>query len=259
MFILNGFVALARYWYLLVELVKRDFKVRYKRSILGVLWSVLNPLLTMLVLNAVFSQLFKTVDNYSVYLFSGLVIFNYFSEATNLAMISILSNFGLITKVYIPKFVLPVSKVLSSAVNFFFTVLSLYIILFFKGISVNINHLALPFVFLTLMMFILGISFMVSALAVFFRDLVHLYSVFITMWMYLTPILYPLEIVPENFRQYIVYNPLYHFITFVRTIIVKGSLPDPTAFLVCFAYGIGSLLIGLTIFKYLQDDFIYYA
>ncbi|MBO2944786.1 ABC transporter permease [Paenibacillus sp. F411] len=246
-----------KYGFLLSQLVERDFKTRYRRSILGVLWSLLNPLLIMVVQYLVFSTLFRfDIPNYAVYLLSGIVMFNYMSEATGQSMTCILQNASLINKVYIPKYIYPLSRVLSSGVNFMLSLLALYIVIISQGITINLSHIAMVFAVGCLFIFTLGVSLFLSAVMVFFRDTQFLYSIVITIWTYLTPIFYPESILPSYMASILEFNPMYHFIRFIRVIILYGGFPDPKAWLYCAIFALGSLLIGTLVFNRTQNKFI---
>ena len=251
-----------KYKYLLIQLISRDFKVKYKRSVLGVLWSILYPLLTMSVLALVFTNIFKADIpgvSYLVYLLSGLVIFNFFSEATNLAMSSVVANFSLINKVYIPKYIFPLSKILFVGINFLLTLIPLYIMIIITGTSITVYHLLLPFMFIFMLMFIIGFGLILSTIAVFLRDMFYIYGIIITLWMYLTPIMYPINLIPAKFLFIFKLNPLYHFINFGREIILYGNMPSVMNWLSCFVFGSVFLIIGLLVFKKNQDKFIYFV
>lgn len=249
---------LKKYHFLLTQLVSRDFKTKYKRSILGVLWSLLNPLLTMTVQYIVFCELFRwDIEHFAVYLLIGTVMFNFFSESTSQALTSITGNSGLITKVYLPKYIFPVSKVLSSCINLGFSLIVLYAIIFASGLRLNIYHLLLPFSFLCVILFSIGMGLILSSLMVFFRDMQFLYSVIIVLWMYLTPLFYPEDIMPDRFQWIMECNPLYHFIRYARNIILDGSLPTLRAHVICLVFVVGSLLIGIAVFKKTQNKFIF--
>lgn len=248
-----------KYSFLLSQLVKRDFKVKYRGSILGFLWSILNPLLNMIVLSIVFSQVFKAVDNYKMYLLSGIVIFGYFSDASSIAVTSIVGNFGLITKVYFPKFIIPLSKTLSSAINLVNSLIVFIIIGCFLGIKVWAGYLLIPYVLICLLIFATGVSFIVSAAQVFFRDTQHLYGVLMMVWMYSTPILYPLDIIPATFLPIFKANPLYIFIDFFRQITLYGVVPQIESFVMCALWSIGMFIIGSILFVKNQKKFIYYT
>lgn len=254
-------IVLKKYKFMLLQLVKRDFKVRYRGSFLGILWSVLNPLLNMLVLSFVFSKVFKAVDNYKMYLLSGLVIFNYFSEASNLALSSVVGNFGLLTKVYFPKFILPISKIISSAINLLISVLAFFVLGHFMEVHLWWGYFFIPYVLLCLMIFTTGIGMVLSVLQVFMRDIQYLYGILLTIWMYATPILYPLttDVIPETMISVLKQNPLFLFIDFFRQLTLYSSIPPITDFLKCAITGLISLFLGLVVFKKTQDNFIYYT
>ena len=267
MFFINVFNNIKRFSFLTKQLVIRDFKIKYKRSILGILWSVLYPLLIMMVMAVVFSQMFKfKVEgvNYLVYLLTGLVIFNYFSEASSGAMTSVVSNFSLINKVYIPKYIFPLSKILFVGINFLLTLIPLLLIILFTGEGdtkcfINIYYLLLPFAFICMFMFTLGMGFILSTISIFFRDMFYIYGVAITLWTYLTPIFYDISMLPARVQFFMQFNPMYVYIDFARTIILHSRIPSLYSFMMCLATSIPILLIGMIIFKKNQDKFIYYV
>ena len=248
-----------KYKFLIWQLINRDFKTKYKRSVLGVFWSFLNPLLTMLVQYMIFATLFKSdIEYFSVYLLSGIIIFNFFSESVGMGMMSILGNSSLITKVYMPKYIYPISRVLSSCVNFFISFLPLLLVMVITGLWPTKAFLLIPVGLVPVILFCIGMSFMLSTSMVFFRDTQFLWGVVSLLWMYLTPIFYPITIIPENMLGVFVCNPLYQFITFLRTILLQGVSPSPNAYFACFAWGIGVFLGGALLFKKNQDRFILY-
>ncbi|MHA6483029.1 ABC transporter permease [Paenibacillus sp. strain BS8-2] len=254
--VLNHF-SLIKYSFLLTQLVKRDFKTKYRRSTLGIVWSLLNPLLIMTVQYLVFSTLFRfDIDNYAVYLLSGIVMFNYMSEATTQAMTCIVHNASLINKVYVPKYIYPFSRVLSTGVNFLFSLVALYIVIIMSGMSITAAHLGLIYGLACLFVFITGVSYLLSSIMVFFRDTQFLYSVILTIWTYLTPIFYPESILPAYMLIILKFNPMYHFIRFIRFIILYQGIPDLKAWIVCGLISISSLAIGWVVFKRSEDKFI---
>lgn len=252
-------ISLKKYTFLLNQLVKRDFKVKYRGSALGMLWSILNPLLNMIVLSTVFSQVFKAVDNYNIYLLSGIVMFSYFSEATSISVNSVVENFSLITKVYFPKFIIPLSKTLSSAINLIISIIVFIIMGIFMDLNIWSGYLIIPYALICLLIFAIGISFIVSTLQVFFRDTQHLYGVLLTIWMYSTPILYPLNIIPEMLLPIFKLNPLFIFIDFLRQIALYKVVPNLESFLLCASWSIGVFILGSIVFVKNQKKFIYYA
>jgi len=256
---MHPFLLYRRYSFLLAQLVKRDFKTKYRRSILGVLWSLLNPLLIMVVQYLVFSTLFRfDIPNYAVYLLIGIVFFNYMSEATSQAMTCIVQNASLINKVYMPKYIYPFSRVLSTGVNFIFSLIALYLVIISSGMTIRFSHLTLLFDFICLFVFICGISFFLATIMVFFRDTQFLYTIVITIWTYLTPIFYPESILPAHMMIVMKLNPMYHFIRFARFVILEGGVPDPKAWFYCALFALLSISLGYFIFKKAENKFILY-
>ena len=248
---------LKRYRFLIRQLVHRDFKSKYKRSVLGVLWSFLNPLLTMAVQYIVFSTLFRSnIDNFILYLLTGIVCFSFFSETTNLSLTSIVGNASLITKVYVPKYIFPLTRVLSSSINLLLSMIPLFAVMIVTGTPLTIAVLLLPFGFACLFLFCLGMSFLLSSSMVFFRDTQFLWGILSTLWMYLTPIFYPETIIPARFMTLYKLNPLYHVVRFFRSILMYGLSPEPKAYLLCFIASVVPLVLGVLVFKLTQDRFV---
>lgn len=257
--IFGGMNVLNKYNFLIKQLVQRDFKVRYKRSVLGVFWSFLNPLLMMIVQYIVFSQLFKSdIDNYPVYLLSGLVVFNFFNEGVSVALGSIVGNASLITKVYIPKYIYPVSRVLSSGINLVMSLIPLMIAALITGETITRAYLMMPYILLCVIIFTIGLGMILAAAMTFFRDVQFLWGIVSMVWMYLTPLFYPISIVPEGFRQVIMNNPMYFFVSAVRSIVLEGIAPRPIVFCQCTLVALVMLGIGCFVFKKTQDKFVFY-
>ncbi|MCL2079035.1 MAG: ABC transporter permease [Oscillospiraceae bacterium] len=248
-----------RYKQYLILLVKRDFVSRYRKSILGVLWSVLNPLLTMLIMTAVFSYLFRVqIENFPVYYLSGIIMYNFLNEATTLAMSSIIQSEGVIKKIYVPKYVFPASRVISSLVNLGFSFIAFLIVFVFTGVEFQWTMLLFPIPMIYLFVFTLGVAMFMSSMAVFFRDLTYLYGVFLTLWMFLTPIMYPMDILPPWLVPLYGFNPLYHFVTYFRNLALWGTIPDLWANMVCISFSLVSLSVGAYTFMRKQDRYILY-
>lgn len=249
--------AFQRYSYLLRQLIARDFKTKYKRSILGIFWSFLNPLLTMLVQYVVFSTLFKSdIPNFALYLLIGIVCFNFFNEASTMALTSIVGNAALITKVYVPKYIYPVSRVLSSTVNLLLSLIPLFAVMLFTRAAVRPALLLLPFGLFCLLAFSLGVGMFLATTMVFFRDTQFLWGVVSMLWMYITPIFYPESIIPESIMPLYKCNPLYHIVRFIRIIMMDGVSPEPKAYCLCLLASLIPLFIGVFIFKKQQDKFV---
>lgn len=258
-YVINALVAVQKYRFLIRQLVSRDFKTKYKRSVLGMFWSFLNPLLTMMVQYVVFSNLFRfDIPHYPVYLITGIVIFNFFSESTGLALGSIIGNAGLITKVYVPKYIYPLTRVYSSMVNLIISLIPLMIVVLVSGLMPTKAFPLVFFALICLMIFCLGIGLLLAAAMVFFRDVQFLWGVLSMIWMYLTPIFYPASILPENVAWILKINPLYYYITFARTCIMEGISPEPVVYVQCMAMALGTLLVGALVFYRNQNKFVLY-
>lgn len=249
----------SRYGFLIKQLVSRDFKSKYKRSVLGMAWSFLNPLLTMAVQYIVFSTLFKNdTPNYPVYLLTGIVFFNFFTEAVSMGMTSITGNANLIKKVYIPKYIYPVSKVLSSLINFALAIIPLFLVMLITQTPFRVSLLLLIFDILCLLGFVIGMVLLLSTSMTFFQDTQFLWGVISMMWMYLTPIFYTENIIPQSLLVFYHMNPMYQYITFARVAIIGGVSPEPTAYLWCILSSVVVLLVGVAVFKRHQDKFVLY-
>lgn len=253
----KGVFLIRQYWYLLKTLVIRDFKIRYKASTLGVLWSFLNPLLMTLVYMFVFSTLFRSsIENFVVYLMSGIILFNYFSEATNLGMQSIVGNASLIKKVYIPKYIFPISKAISSGINLVISLIPLLIMMALTGVRFQKSLLLIPLVVLFLVIFCIGVGLILSAIMVYFRDIQFIWGIFITILNFLSPIFYPESIIPVRFITIYHMNPMYQYLYFMRTIVLGGISPTPITYLYCILASTITLLVGLFLFRKTQSHFV---
>ncbi len=250
-----------RYRPLMRELVVRDLKVKYRRSFLGYLWSLLNPLMMMAVMTVVFSFMFKSnIENFPLYLICGNTLWAFFSESTTMAMSSVLNNGALIKKVYIPKFIFPISRVLSSFVTMSFSLVAILIVMIFTRTPFHWEVILFPIPLVFLLLFCIGVGMILAGLAVYFRDIMHLYGVIMMAWMYATPIFYPLDpkVLPENVIAIIKLNPMYHYINFFREIVIYGNIPGPNTWFACISCCVLSLGLGLLIFRRLQHNFILY-
>ena len=250
---------LKRFRHLLVLMVKRDFITRYRRSVLGILWSMLNPLMTMAVLVVVFSFLFRfDIPNFAVYVLSGQIMFALFSESTNQAMKSIIDNAGVIKKVYVPKYVFTVSKIVSSTVNFGFAFVAFLIVAIVTRAPLQWTLVLVPIPVMYAFMFALGVGMLLSSMAVFFRDLQHLYGVVLTAWMFLTPIMYPVSILPERVYHLMHLNPHFHFVGYFRALALDGIVPGIWENIICMGFALSALCVGLYVTVTSQDKFILY-
>lgn len=246
-----------RYSFLLKQLVMREFNKKYKRSVLGVFWSFLNPLMTMGVQYIVFSTIFRSdIPNYPVYLLTGVVFMNFFTEAVSLGMTSITGNAPLIKKVYMPKYIFPLSRVVSSLINFVIAFIPLMLVMLVTGTAFRPALLLLAFDILCMLGFVGGMVMLLTTAMTFFQDTQFIWKVLNMMWMYLTPVFYPETIIPAEFVTLYHMNPMYQYVTFARICIIDGVSPEPAAYLWCILSSAAVLLIGLVAFKKKQDEFV---
>ncbi len=256
----GGFLEVFNYKDLLVQLVTRDLKLKYRRSFLGYLWSVLNPLLVMLVMVIVFSNLFsRSIENFPVYLLVGRTMYELVIGATNKALGSITDNTSLLKKTYVSKFMFPLAKITSTMVDYILSLIALLIVVIFTGAPFYPTMLIFPLITLQAYIFACGLGFFLATMHVFFRDTRYIYNAVTTMWMYCSAIFYPVEQLP-GWLQFVInyFNPLYIYIKQFRDIAWEGVLPNPNTFLLGLFYAILFFVIGTTTFKKQQDKFILY-
>lgn len=252
--------------YILKQLVTRDFKIKYRRSVLGVAWSVLNPLLMMVVMAIVFTSIFAAGRNssippelYPLYLIVGNVTFSVMSDSTSQALMSIVGNGGLLKKVRVHRWVFPVQKVLFSLVNFAFSLVAVALVMLWFRVVPTWHLILLPVCLLLLMLFCAGLGLILSTGTVFFRDVMHLWSVVITAWSYFTPIFWTTDFIASMPRalQLVVYaNPMYNYLQFMRDIFLFHTVPTLFTFGMCVGWAVVMLAIGYWIFHKYEHKFI---
>ena len=249
-----------RYKDLLKHLVMRDIKLKYRRSILGYFWSVLDPLFSMIVMTIVFSTMFqRNIENFPLYLFCGQLLFNFMKNSTNQALHSINAGGALIKKTYVPKYIFTFSKIVSASVDLLFNTIALLIIMIVTGAKFSIYALFFPFIVLQVFVFCFGLGLFLAQANVFFKDVEHIYRVVLTMWLYLTPMFYPMEALPDNVRWGIEhFNPMYYYIKQFRDIIYIGTAPQIEYSIAGCIAALVVLCFGTAMFLKNQDKFILY-
>ncbi|WP_283170268.1 ABC transporter permease [Curtanaerobium respiraculi] len=246
--------------YVLSVLVGRDFKRKYRRSVLGVVWSVLNPLLMMIVLTAVFSYMFRfSIEHYPLYLILGQTLFAMMQNATTSGMQSILESSSMIKKIKIEKIVFPFEKVLFELVNFLFSIIAIVAVALFLQVWPSPQWLFLPLLLVYVVIFTTGLALILSALAVFFRDVIHLWSVICTAWMYATPILYPMDLLPDWLANLMAFNPMHQYVLYFRDIFMWQTAPSLTMNLVCLGMAVATFAVGFLVFRKTERKFILYV
>ena len=242
---------------LLSELVSRDIKIKYRRSVLGVLWTLLNPLLMMIILSVVFSNLFKfDVENFPLYLLSGQIVFNFYSESTSSAMSAITGNAALIKKVYVPKYLFVISRVFSSFINLMASFTALLLVMMAMRSELHWTVMLSPIPLMLLVLFSLGVGMILSAVTVKFRDIMHLYSVFLTALTYLTPVIYPMSILPNWLTPIVELNPITNIMLMFRDVMLYNTIFGWKSIIIAIVEAGLALVIGLRVFYKAQDEFI---
>jgi ABC-2 type transport system permease protein len=247
-----------KYRDLIYQLIRRDIVSRYKRSVLGVVWTMLQPLGMMLVMGIVFSALFSHVEGYVAYLLSGLIAWTFFAQTTSAAIYQIVWGGALIRRIYIPLSAFTISSIGTGLVNLFLSLTPLLLIMLVVGKPIRWSILFLPIPILFLTAFALGISLILSTMTVYFPDIKEMYQIIVQAWMYLTPIMYPADILPEQYRFWMLHlNPMYYMIQMFRAPIYEGRLPSADIFIPGALIALVTLVIGWVYFANRADDFAY--
>lgn len=245
--------------FLFEELVKRDFKKKYKRTILGMMWSVISPFLTFLVQLFIFGYLFRRGDsNYVIYLLTGNLMFHFFSDTTNTGMFSLYSNAGVLSKINVSKSIFLLSSNVAGVFNFLLTLLVYFVFMIFTGVSFGPHLILMIYPIVCMTIFNIGISYILSALFVFFRDIQYLYSIATTLLMYLSAIFYYADSLPANIQFVFAFNPIYRYIAYMRQLVIDSVIPDATSHLICLGFAVAALVIGYLFHKKTEKNFVYY-
>lgn len=249
-----------KHQFLFQQLVHRDFTKKYKRTVLGVAWSVLSPLLTLLVMNVIFGTLLGSdIEHYTIYLFSGQLVFSFFNESTNEGMTSLLNNADIFTKVNVPKYMFLLSKNISSLINFGITLCIYFLFVLINGIPITWKFILLLYPIVCLVMFNVGVGLILSAAYVFFRDIQYLYGIFTMLLMYMSAIFYSIDTFPQIGRNLFLVNPVYVYIRYFRKIVIENTIPSVWFHLIAIGYALIALLVGFFIYKKKNHSFLYYV
>lgn len=254
------FAKIKKHQFLFEELVKRDFKQKYKRTVLGMAWSILSPLLTLLVMSLVFTQFFgRQMEHYTIYLFCGNLVFSYFKESTTGGMNALMSNSSIFAKVNVPKYMFLLSKNVSALINFGLTLSVFFLFALVDHIRFGVHFLALLYPICCLVVFNVGVGLILSALFVFFRDTSYLYDVFTMLLMYMSAIFYTVETFPAVMQKLFLCNPIYCYIKYFRVVVLEGAIPSFSFHLLCAFYAVLLVAIGGFIYKKFNHKFLYYV
>jgi ABC-2 type transport system permease protein len=258
--IARRFPGLQKDGFILTSLVSRDFKLKYRRSVLGIVWSVLNPLLQMIVLSAIFSFIFRfDIENFPLYLILGQILFNFMSTSTSTGVVSIIESAPLIKKIRVNKFIFPLEKVLFELVNFALSLIAVLLVMIYFQVAPTPNVLFLPLLLAYMLLFCSGLSLLLAALAVFFRDIIYLWGVVTLTWMYATPLFYPIGALADWMQQIMQFNPMYHYVTYFREIALWGRTPGLLENLLCLGMALLTFAVGFLVFRKSQKKFILYV
>ena len=250
---------LKKHQFLFEELVKRDFKKKYKGTVLGMGWSVLSPLLTLLVMNIVFSHFFgRGMKHYTIYLFCGNLLFSYFRESTTNGMSSLLGNAAIFSKVNVPKYLFLLSKNVSTFINFLLVLLVFFMFCIADKVDFGLHFLMLLYPVACIVVFNIGLGFILSALYVFYRDMDYLYNIFTLLLMYMSAIFYRVDIMPAKYQDFFLLNPVYVYINYFREIVLNGNIPSIEYHLLCAFYAVVAMSIGVWMYKKNNYKFLYY-
>lgn len=256
--------------YLLYNLISKEFKLKYRRSILGVAWSILNPLLMMIVMALVFTNVFRFEFNlypFAIYLILGQTLFALFQEGTNGALTSVIDYAPLIKKVRVVKIIFPTEKILFAVVNFCFSLIAVIGVMAFFRMMPNWMVVLVPILVILLTLFTLGIGYIISALAVFFRDMIHLWGVLTTIWFYFTPVFWPYEALAGGGISWVTniiqFNPMYHFVSCFRQMVTGIPLSSDIGVFpelgICAIFAFATFTVGIFVFRKLERKFILYV
>ena len=251
---------LKQHQFLFSELVKRDFAKKYKRTILGMAWSILSPLMNLIIMWLVFNNFFgNNVNHYAVYLFAGQLVFSYFTDATNLGMNSLVGNAGIFTKVNVPKYLFLFSQNVSSLINFGLTLLIFFTFVAIDGIPFTWLFLLLIYPTVCLVVFNLGVGLVLSALFVFFRDMQYLWGILTQLIMWMSAIFYTIDGYRPAVQNLFLLNPIYLYIRYFRKIVIDGVIPTPQFHLLAAAYALIAFGVGAWMYKKYNHEFLYYV
>lgn len=251
---------LKKHQFLFEELVRRDFKRKYKRTVLGMIWSVLSPLLTLLVMRLVFTHFFGTgINHYTTYLFCGNLVFSYFNEASSQGMSSLMDNAGIFTKVNVPKYLFLLSKNVQTLINFGLTLTVFFLFCILDHITFTWKLIFLLYPIVCLMLFNIGVGLILSALFVFFRDIEYLWSVFLQLLMYMSAVFYSIETYSQTVQYLFLLNPIYLFIRYFRKIVIDATIPTMWFHLLMLADAFIVVILGCIMYKKNNTKFLYYV
>ena len=246
-----------RYRNLLYQLIRRDIVARYKRSFFGIAWTMLNPLAMTIVLALIYSQVFHTVQGYPAYVLSGLITWNFFAQTTSAAITSLVWGGDFFRRIYVPRSTFAISAIGTGLVNIFLSLVPLAVVMVFVGTPIQPTLILVPIPIFILACFALGMGLIISSIAIYFPDIVEMYQIILLAWMFLSPIFYPLDILPSSIYSLMKFNPMYWMINLFRIPVYNGRIPTMIELVPAFVIGIVVLLLGWWIFARRSNEFAY--
>lgn len=253
---MDSLMELYAYREMLYNLVKKNLRVRYKGSLLGFLWTFINPLLQLLVYSAVFSIILRVqIENYAIYLFVALIPWLFFSTAILDSTSCIIANKDLIKKIYFPRLIIPLSVATTAFMNMLFSMVIVLLALLFSGVGISIYLIFLPIIMLFQFVMVIGACFLFASFNVFFRDLEHILGIVLMSWFYLTPIVYTMEMIPERYLRIYHLNPMTSVVSAYRDILYYKQMPHLDSLFLIFGFSLVALVVGCAVFQKLQRSF----
>jgi homopolymeric O-antigen transport system permease protein len=247
-----------RYRDLIFFLVRRDLTARYKRSVFGVTWTMLNPLGMMIVLSIVFSRVFRiSIPDYPAYVLSGLIAWNFFAQASSAAINALVWGGDLLQRIYIPRSTFAISSIGTGLVNLLLSLVPLLLVMVVIGTSLHWTILLVPIPMVLLGFFSLGVGLLISKIGIYFYDVVEMYVILLMAWMYLTPIIYTMDLLPVKIQYLLRLNPMVHLVTVFRDLVLYGVMPTPKEWIASIVFALGTFIIGWLIFTSKADEFAY--
>lgn len=247
-----------RYRNLIQQLIRRDVLTRYKRSVLGIAWTMLNPLGMMIILSVAFSRMFNAVPSYPAYVLSGLIMWNFFSQTTTASMVNLVWGGGILHRIYIPRTSFALAAIGTGMVNQGFAILPLLLVMLVTGTPYHWTMLLFPLPVVLTACFALGIGLLLSTFAIYFPDVAEMYQIFILGWFYLTPVIYPESILPAEYRYWLTHlNPMYYMVRLFRLMFYEGRLPLWNELWPPVVISLTVLAIGWYVFSLKSDEFSY--
>jgi ABC-2 type transport system permease protein len=247
-----------RYRDLIFFLVRRDLTARYKRSMLGIAWTMLNPLGMMIVLSIVFSQIFRiTIENYPAYVLSGLIAWTFFSQTSSSAINALVWGGDLLQRIYIPRSTFAISSIGTGLINLLLSLVPLLVVMVVIGSPLHLTIFLAPVAMIFLGLFSLGVGLLISTIGIYFADVVEMYAIVLMAWMYLTPIIYTLDLLPANLQRWLQLNPMMYLVELFRSLVFYGKIPTLESWLISIGVALGTFLIGWLVFTGKSDEFAY--